>query len=128
MKKYLKYKGVSVNAFGLPMIFQNKNTAKKSINSKRKYSEYRHFNFNYPNTSPKNQIVICDIPSNSRSKRDWLRYQLSKFDYTMIQKNVWVGPSPLPKDFLNYVKFIGLLSKLKIMKLAKPYVKSSNNI
>lgn len=128
MKKYLRYKGVRVNAFGLPTLFSSKNKFKKTVNSKRKYSEYRHFIFNYPNTSPKDQIVVCDIPSNNRSERDWLRYQLKKFDYTMIQKSVWVGPSPLPKDFLNYVKSIGLLSKLKILKLAKPYMRGGNNI
>ena len=43
----------------------------------------------------------------------------------MIQKGIWVGPSPLPKDFLDYVKSIGFFDKLKILKLAKPYSKGS---
>ena len=27
-----------------------------------------------------------------------------KFHYVMIQKSVWRGPSPLPKEFLDYIK------------------------
>jgi hypothetical protein len=45
----------------------------------------------------------------------------------MIQKSVWVGPSPLPKDFLEYVKSIKLLGQLKAFKLAKPYSEKENN-
>ena len=26
----------------------------------------------------------------------------------MIQRSVWVGPSPLPKDFVEYLREIGL--------------------
>ena len=128
MKRNLKYKGVKVNAFGLPIIFSNQNTVAGSTRSKRKYSEYRHFIFNYPLTAPKDLIIICDIPSSQRSERDWLRYQLSKFDYTMIKKNIWVGPSPLPKDFLDYIRSIKLLNKLIILKLASPYIRGGLNI
>jgi hypothetical protein len=46
----------------------------------------------------------------------------------MIQKSVWVGPSPLPKDFLDYVKSIGLLNQLKTLKLAKPYLKEDMSV
>lgn len=122
MKKYYKYKGVTVNAFGLPILYSNKNKLVESKKSQRRYSEYRHFDFNFALSAPKDQIVMYDIPFSKRSERDWFRYQLKKFGYSMIQKSVWVGPSPLPKDFLNYVKSIGLLNKLKILKLAKPYL------
>jgi DNA-binding transcriptional regulator PaaX len=68
-------------------------------------------------------IVTYDIPANRRKERDWFRRHLQKFDYIMVQKSVWIGPSPLPKDFLNYVKSIGLLKQFKTFKLAKPYTK-----
>ena len=58
-----------------------------------------------------------------RKERDWLRRHLKRFDYIMIQKNIWVGPSPLPKDFLDYIKSISLLDKLVILKLLVPYTK-----
>ena len=56
-----------------------------------------------------------------KKEREWFLRHLKRFDYIMIQKSVWVGPSPLPKDFLNYVKSIGLSNKLRTLKLAKPY-------
>jgi DNA-binding transcriptional regulator PaaX len=127
VKKYYKYKGVTINAFGLPILCSNKNEPEKPRRFQRRYSQYRNFYFNFANTALKNLMVIYDIPSGKRSERDWFRRQLKRFDYIMIQKSVWVGPSPLPQDFLNYVKSIGLLSKLKILKLAKPYSRESIN-
>jgi hypothetical protein len=125
MKKYLKYKGMTVNAFGIPVSSSNKKEVKKYQNPKRRYSDYKHFICNFALTAPKDLIIICDFPFSRRSERDWLRYQLKGFNYTRIQKSVWVGPSPLPKDFLDYVKSIGLLNNLKILKLAKPYSKEN---
>jgi DNA-binding transcriptional regulator PaaX len=69
---------------------------------------------------------MYDIPHEKKKERDWFRRHLKKFNYIMIQKSVWVGPSPLPKDFLDYVKSIGLLSQLKTFKLAKPYTGEEN--
>lgn len=43
----------------------------------------------------------------------------------MIQRSVWVGPSPLPEEFLNYLKRIGLEKEFKTFKLAKSYINSS---
>ena len=127
MGKHLKYKGVTVNLnrFGLPTIFSDKKVEKESRVILRKYSDYKHFIHNFALTTPKDTVVMFDIPSDKRSERDWLRYQLKGFNYSLIQKGVWVGPSPLPKDFLDYVKSIGLFGKLKIFKLAKPYSKNN---
>jgi hypothetical protein len=126
MKKYLKYKGVTVNNFSMPVLSSSKEKENRgSKKSLRKYSDYKHFNYNFALTAPKDLILICDFPFSRRSERDWFRYQLKGFNYISIQKSVWIGPSPLPKDFLNYIKHIGLLDKLKMFKLAKPY--SRNN-
>lgn len=126
MKKYLKYKGVTVNAFGLPVLFSKNKVARKG-ETKRRYSNYKHFIHNFTPTTSKDLIVICDFPFSRRSERDWFRYQLKGLNYSRIQKSVWVGPSPLPKDFLVYVKSIGLLGRLKILKLAEPYSKNNLN-
>ena len=64
---------------------------------------------------------MYDIPHNLKKERDWLRRHLIKFGYVMIQKSVWVGPSPLPKEFIRYLKEIKIESNLKTFKLAKPY-------
>lgn len=128
MKKYLKYKGVTVNSFGIPVFRSDKNKITKSEKSGKRYFQYRCFNHNFKNTAPKDLIVMYDIPNDKKKERDWFRRSLKRFDYIMIQKSVWVGPSPLPKDFLDYVKSIGLLNKLRTLKLAKPYSGKEINI
>lgn len=128
MKKYLKYKGLTVNHFGIPVFDSNKKDTIRRGNPGRKYYQLKYFIHNYKNTAPKDLIVMYDIPKNKKKERDWFRRHLQKFDYVMVQKSVWVGPSPLPKDFTNYVKSIGLFSRLRILKLAKPYSKGENNI
>ena len=123
MRKKLIYKGVEVNSFGIPIYDSNK---KKILKSDKKYSQYSCFNFNLEKTLPKNLIIMYDIPYEKRKERDWFRRHLRKLNYIMIQKSVWVGPSPLPKDFVDYVKSVGLLNQLKIFKLAKPFTGEEN--
>lgn len=131
MKKYLKYKGVTVNALGLPIFSSDDCNIKKSGQAGepgRKYYQYRCFEFNYKVGSPRDLVVMYDFPKDKIKERNWFRRHLQKFGYLMIQKSVWVGPSPLPKDFLNYVKSIKLSDQLVTLKLAKPYVKGDKNI
>lgn len=127
MKKYLKYKGVTVNRFGIPVFNSDKKETR--IGEKgRRYYQYQCFIFNYPKDSPRNLIVMYDIPKDKKKEREWFRRHLQRFDYTMIQKSVWVGPSPLPTDFLKYVKSIGLSNQIRTLKLAKPYSKEDRNM
>jgi len=123
--KYLKYKGMTVNMFGIPSS-PPKDKPEKGV--KRDYSRYRCFSFNYPLNAPKNLIVVYDFPDSKRKERDWFRRHLQKFEYLMVQKSVWVGPSPLPKDFLHYVKSIGLSNQLKTFKLVESYSNGNINI
>ncbi len=80
------------------------------------YTRYRYFDSPFTKKSKKDMLVIFDIPETDRSKRDWLRYQLKKFHYEQIQRSVWYGPSPLPKEFLDYLKELGIRDYLKIFK------------
>ena len=141
-----RYKGMPVSMFGLPAIFPYK---KQSINNTvyrlkkdgyiskeddyisllpmgRKYVENKKVRFlifdsPYKKESPKNLLLMFDIPETKKAEREWFRFQLREFDYEMIQKSVWVGPSPLPEDFLAYVKEIKLQDCIKTFKLAKHY-------
>jgi hypothetical protein len=141
-----RYKGMSVSMFGIPTIFPYK---KQSINNTiyklnkgryitkndkyicllpkgRKYIENKKarlvtFDSPYKKESPKNLLVMFDIPEVKKAEREWFRFHLRQFGYEMIQKSVWVGPSPLPKDFLKYLKEINLKDCIKSFKLAKPY-------
>ena len=141
-----RYKGMSVSILGLPAIFPYK---KQSINNTlcrlnkngyvlkennyisllskgRKYIENKKVRFltfdsPYKKESPRNLLVMFDIPETKKAEREWFRFHLRQFDYRMIQKSVWVGPSPLPKDFLDYIKEIKLQDCIKTFKLAKHY-------
>ena len=116
-KRKFHYKGVSVNIFGLPSF--NDSKKKKNI-AKRQY--LCSFVSSFNKDAPKNLLLIYDIPEGKKKERDWFRRQLKNFDFVMIQKSVWVGPSPLPEEFLAYLKRIGLQKEFKTFKLARPYL------
>jgi len=121
-----KYKGISVNTFGLPILKSNK--TKRIKNKDRKRNFYlSSFISDFEKDAPKNLILMYDIPHTMKKERDWFRRQLKNFDFIMIQKSVWVGPSPLPKDFINYLKRIGLEKQFKTFKLAKSYTEKNRN-
>ncbi len=58
-------------------------------------------------------IVMFDIPEDRKSEREWFRIHLKRFGYTMIQKSVWFGPSPLPQEFVAYLYSIGLENNIR---------------
>jgi len=142
----LNYKGIPVNIFGIPKfsdykkrsvrsslqrlhkngLVENKGGGVVITESGTKYlfnKNKKNFDFIFPTKSIKNLLLIFDIPDVRRADRDWLRFQLKKFDYIMVQRSVWVGPSPLPEEFLGYLKDIKLKNCIKMFKLAKGYTK-----
>jgi CRISPR-associated endonuclease Cas2 len=123
-KRRLFYRGMEVNSFGIPVFSRGRKSRAKKENRKK---AFYHITFSSPfnDNSSKNLIVMYDIPSDKKKERDWFRRQLIKFGYIMIQKSVWVGPSPLPKDFLDYLKEIKIKNNFKTFKLAKSYIKKS---
>ena len=140
------YKGVPVNAFFLPAFGNfkkesvrnnfyylnrggyieksngrfiiNKNGKEYLLNNKK--HQLKNFTAT-ENNGPKNLLLLYDIPEDKKKERDWFRRTLIKYSFIMIQKSVWVGPSPLPKEFLDYVKSIGLKDTIKTFKLEKGY-------
>ena len=91
--------------------------------ARRKFDSLQQFLSPNKKDDPRNLIVMFDVPQFQKAEREWLRWHLKKFNFVMIQKSVWVGPSPLPKDFLEYIKKIKLKNSIKTFKLAKPYKK-----
>jgi len=142
----LNYKGGRVNFFGIPKF---KNYSRNSLSGtlayiqktglaeknderliltlkgqkyiKRKIDSLQQFYFNFDKNAPKNLIVMFDVPETRKAEREWLRWHLKKFNYFMIQKSVWVGPSPLPKEFLDYIEKIKIKDGFKTFKLARGY-------
>ena len=126
-ERKIHYKGMRVNAFGLPVFSDS--SKKQNNESKRKRSFYHaSFESSFKDTAPKNLIVMYDIPDSQKKERDWFRRHLVKFGYVMIQRSVWVGPSPLPKSFLDYLKEIKIGDNFKTFKLAKSYDSSISAI
>ncbi len=142
----LYYKGVPVNIFGTPKFnHYSKRTMRSTIDRlaknnllqkqegglilstqgkayvQEKYLELKQFNKPIYEDTSKTLLVMFDIPEEKKAHREWFRWHLKKFGYAMIQKSVWIGPDPLPKEFLQYVKEIDLKGCIKTFKLAKPY-------
>jgi CRISPR-associated endonuclease Cas2 len=145
----LNYKGIQVNLIGIPSSrTYSKNSIKSTmtrLNRKgfikkknndweitnlgkkyliRKEDSLKQFENSFEKDASKNLIVMFDIPETQKAEREWFRWHLKKFNYIMIQKSVWVGPSPLPKEFGKYLEKIKLKDKLKTFKLAKSYQKT----
>jgi CRISPR-associated endonuclease Cas2 len=127
MNRY--YKGMRVNAFGLPVFDSSRKDKNKKFSKKVRIRSLYHVSFtsSFKKDAPKNLLLIYDIPESRKKERDWFRRQLVKFEYIMIQKSVWVGPSPLPKDFLDYLKEIKISDNFKTFKLAKSYISHGVN-
>lgn len=140
------YKGVPVNAFFLPTFGNYKKESvrnnfyylakdgylekfnnhfiisKNGKNYLEKNTKHQLRNFEpEKNNGPKNLLLLYDIPEEKKNERDWFRRTLIKFGFIMIQRSVWVGPSPLPKEFLDYVKSIKLKDNIKTFKLEHNY-------
>jgi CRISPR-associated endonuclease Cas2 len=121
-RRKLRYKGVEVNMFGLPILYSSENI-KENKKIKRKY--LRSFVSDFKDSEPKDLLLIYDIPEAMKKERDWFRRQLRSFGYIMIQRSVWVGPSLLPKEFLNYLKMIKIRDNFKTFKLEKSYINNN---
>ena len=143
----ISYKGMRVNLLGLPSFKPYSPTSIKSTLTrlrknglvendadtgwhltsagkkymKKKEDSLVQFEHIFKKDAPKNLIVMFDIPETKKAEREWFRWHLKKFNYEMIQKSVWVGPSPLPKQFTDYLNKIDLRDNLKTFKLAKNY-------
>jgi len=62
-------------------------------------------------------IIIFDIPENHKKAREWIRQQIKYWDFKMIQKSVWMGFGPLPKEFDKRLKILKVDKGVKIMKV-----------
>ncbi|MBK5215802.1 MAG: CRISPR-associated endonuclease Cas2 [Candidatus Pacebacteria bacterium] len=142
----LNYSGIKVNIFGIPRFKKYKegsirNTIdrlkregiiKKELAGivlskqgkeyvRRKFDSLKQFDKPENISKERNLLVMFDVPVEKKGEREWFRWHLKKFGYIMIQHSVWVGPSPLPKEFNDYVKKIKLDKCIKTFKLEKSY-------
>ena len=66
-----------------------------------------------------NTIVSFDITETNRIKRNWLRNQLKVFTYKMLQQSLWIGPGPLPQEFLKRLNELDIRENIKIFTISK---------
>jgi len=144
---HIKYKGVRVGFLGLPDFeyYKNQTLANKCSSLKTKgfikevngnyFITYKgedylnkpikkifnKFTTNKSKNDPKDLLIIYDVPQDETTLRNWLRRQLKTFHFVMIQRSVWVGPSPLPRFFILYLNEVGLKNNIKTFKLEKGY-------
>jgi hypothetical protein len=146
-KSMLKYKGIKIGFLGLPdfkhykyqtlankfSILNQKGFIKKMSNGEyiitikgkifleKNKDILKKFKTDKDKNLPKDLLIVYDIQEDRKKERDWFRYHLKKFHFMMIQRSVWVGPSPLPREFSDYLKEIKLGDNLKTFKLARGY-------
>jgi len=64
-------------------------------------------------------IVVFDIPEKFKYKRVWLRQQLKKLDFVMLQRSVWIGKYKIPEEFIYDLETLKLLTYIHILKVHK---------
>lgn len=147
-KPIIRYKGMHVGFLGLPDFKHYKYQTLANNCSELKYKGYikelngnclithkgedflnkknrfilKKFMPNKTDKDPKDLLLLYDIPEDKKSEREWLRRELRKFYFVMIQRSVWVGPAPLSEEFLEYLKSVGLKDNIKTFKLAKGFI------
>ncbi len=62
-------------------------------------------------------IIAFDIPESKRKSRYQLRIELVSLGFKMLQKSVWLGPAPLPKEILEHLKNMDILPHLKFFEV-----------
>jgi DNA-binding transcriptional regulator PaaX len=65
------------------------------------------------------KVIVFDIPEIQKKKRNWLRNTLANFNFSMLQKSVWIGDSQLPEDFFRSLKELNLLPYIHIFAVSK---------
>ncbi len=69
------------------------------------------------NSKEKSMIIAFDIPERYRRKRHWLRIELINLGFEMLQKSVWLGPTPLPEEFVRTLTELNIISYMKFFEV-----------
>lgn len=72
----------------------------------------------FPNNTEK-ILISFDIPEKKKKTRDWLRNQIKYWDFEMIQKSLWLGYGPLPKEFTDRLRQLGIYENVRIFRVKK---------
>jgi len=112
----IKKQGIGVGAIcnltgnGLKKLFNYAEQKQSSNLPKRKYVAKK---------ITSQTLVIFDIPESFKHYRDWIRYQLVAFGFSMLQKSVWIGAYEIPSDFIHDLRELNLLQHVHVLKVIK---------
>lgn len=125
---YSRQKNLNVGAFN-QLIYRLR---KKGILESRNDQIYIHRD-NLLKFSVKNNLIIknvlpdrtekvlisFDIPEKKKKTRDWLRNQIKYWEFKMIQKSLWLGYGPLPREFTNRLRQLEIHENVRIFRIKK---------
>lgn len=63
------------------------------------------------------RIITFDIPERESKKRRWIREELLGLGYSCLQKSVWIGYAPLPKNFFEDLDLLTLREHIHIFSI-----------
>ncbi len=66
-------------------------------------------------------LLSFDIPEAKKKTRDWLRNQIRYWNFEMIHKSLWLGHGPLPKEFDERLKQLGIDKNVRIFKIIRQH-------
>ncbi len=111
------------------LIEKSKNKSKIIIKitekGKKKINDIKKKNSIFPNnnykTAKNNNFILFmfDIPEKERNKRKWIRSVLTRMEFKLIQKSVWLGKTKIPKEFLNDLRKLGIIQFIEILEITK---------
>ena len=76
-----------------------------------------YFTSPFSKNEPHGMIISFDIPEKRRKVRNWLRNQIKIFGYKMLQQSLWIGPGPLPQNFLKRLEDLKIRKHIKTFKI-----------
>ena len=65
------------------------------------------------------KVIVFDIPEKEKRKRLWLRQTLRNFEFSMLQKSVWIGENKLPEDFFAHLRLLRIMPCIHIFAIEK---------
>ncbi|HUX36175.1 MAG TPA: hypothetical protein VMV71_04055 [Candidatus Paceibacterota bacterium] len=105
----LKRKGYVENKKGMWQITK----AGRARIAKKIYSFFPTHSKRITRQQSKNIIISFDIPEAHKKKRNWLRIELLRLGFDMLQRSVWLGPAPLPEEFIDSLRKLQVLQYIK---------------
>ena len=94
---------------------RNKSSWTITPKGKRLFKEVEMYKI--PPSDGVTRLIIYDIPERERKKRDLLRFHLTACNFKQLQKSVWFGYNPFPKDFIEFLDGLQMKNKIHIFSV-----------